>query len=111
MAIHSQSTKAAIRHGIRYREDFKSPKTLTGVTTPIPGFVGDIGELPRDWSRIIRDHTPDYIVYSYETPIAWHSAAHGWVVPSVRYSVTTTGHQGQVRIAITESGHTYRESL
>ena len=42
---------------------------------------------------------PDFIVYSYGTPIAWHHAG-GWEMPNVRYSVTTSKHQGIVRRAI-----------
>lgn len=45
----------------------------------------------------------DYVVYSYDTPIAWH-VSHGgesyWVQPDVNYSSTTTNHQGQVATAI-----------
>jgi hypothetical protein len=42
---------------------------------------------------------PDFIVYSYGTPIAWHHAG-GWEMPNVRYSVTTSKHQGIVRRAV-----------
>jgi len=44
----------------------------------------------------------DYIVYSYATPIAWHTSDRGWVVPDVKYSVSTTRHQSIVRKAVSE---------
>jgi hypothetical protein len=38
-------------------------------------------------------------VYSYGTPIAWHTNT-GWFIPDLKYSVTTSKHQGYVRRAI-----------
>lgn len=41
----------------------------------------------------------DYIVWSYETPIAW--LTYGiWYMPEKRYSPTTTQHQGKIRTAL-----------
>lgn len=34
-----------------------------------------------------------YIVWSYGTPIAWHDGER-WTRPDVKYSVTTSRHQG-----------------
>lgn len=36
-----------------------------------------------------------YVVRSYATPIGWHDGT-GWVRPDVKYSVTTSKHQGLV---------------
>lgn len=54
----------------------------------------------------------DYVIYSYGTPIAYRIAyAHPqrlggtryeWIVPSTRYSVTTSKHQGKVRTALSQ---------
>lgn len=44
----------------------------------------------------------DYFVYSYDTPIAWHSLD-GWYVVSQKFSVTTSKHQNLVRRAIADS--------
>jgi hypothetical protein len=44
-----------------------------------------------------------YVVYSYRTPIAWHTDAEGWYVVSQKFSPTTSKHQGYVRRAIAES--------
>lgn len=39
----------------------------------------------------------DYVVYSYNTPIAWYCNRSGWNIPDQRYSVTTSGkHQSQL---------------
>jgi hypothetical protein len=43
--------------------------------------------------------TFDYVVFSYDTPIAWHSAD-GWYVVEQKFSMTTSKHQGIVRRAI-----------
>lgn len=40
-----------------------------------------------------RRHVPT--VYSYATPIAWYDSEFGvWVKPDVKYSITTSKHQG-----------------
>lgn len=49
-------------------------------------------------SDLVNDK-PDYIVYSYGTPIAWHYSA-GWHTPAIKYSSTTSRHQSLVRRAI-----------
>ena len=45
----------------------------------------------------------DFIVYSYGTPIAWHTLNFGWYVVEQKFSVTTSKHQNYVRRAIAES--------
>lgn len=42
----------------------------------------------------------DYLVYSYETPIAWHTDRSGWLVPAGKYSITTTDHQHLISLAV-----------
>lgn len=42
--------------------------------------------------------TAVYVVWSFSTPIAWVDADGTVTVPDVRYSVTTTRHQGQCRV-------------
>lgn len=66
-----------------------------------------MGRLPDEWKdRLIAD-SPSYAVTSFGTPIAWFTEHAGWVVPAVKYSVTTSNHQTQVRSAVRE----YVESL
>ena len=59
------------------------------------GTVGSFGYLPGEWRDRYRADAPDYVVWSYATPIAWHGR-HGWMVPPVRYSPTTTRHLSHV---------------
>lgn len=40
-----------------------------------------------------------YVVYSYQTPIAWRTD-NAWYIPDARYSVTTSQHQGLIRTAV-----------
>jgi hypothetical protein len=41
----------------------------------------------------------DYTVYSYNTPIAWHSPK-GWHIVEQKFSSTTSRHQSRVRRAV-----------
>lgn len=45
----------------------------------------------------------DYVVVSYETPIAYHTTSDGWVVCKKKHSVTTSKHQSIVRRAISNA--------
>lgn len=60
-----------------------------------------LGQLPAEHRQGIG--WADYVVYSYQTPIAWH-VSHGddryWVQPDVKYSATTTTHQGKIAVAL-----------
>ena len=54
--------------------------------------LGGFGLLPLHWRGVYATDQPDYVVWSYATPIAWHGRR-GWVVPPVRYSRTTIRHK------------------
>lgn len=41
-----------------------------------------------------------YYVYSYHAIIARHTPAEGWIVPTRKYSQTTSMHQSAVRLAL-----------
>lgn len=59
------------------------------------------GQLPsehRDALSAIGDALV-YVVFSYATPIAWFGPD-GWIVPDVKYSQTTSCHQGAVRVSV-----------
>ena len=57
------------------------------------------GDLPAEWRALVI-HS-QYVVRSYETPIAWIDPDSGDVVmPPVRYSNTTTQHQDAVARAL-----------
>lgn len=55
------------------------------------------GQMPTaEYNRLAMHHAlvgVDYVVYSYETVIAYRNRNGVWYVPSVKYSRTTTGHQ------------------
>jgi hypothetical protein len=53
------------------------------------------------WTNTLFEESPmiDYVVFSYGTPIAWHSR-NGWTTPDVRYSVSTSKHQGRIFTAV-----------
>lgn len=48
----------------------------------------------------------DYIVYSYATPIAWHTTTRGWIYPLAKYSASTGPHQSLTRSALSGVGYT-----
>lgn len=59
-----------------------------------------LGQLPADWQTTYRyQEMRDEIVYtvlSYNTPIAWVLRDGTEVKPPVKYSVTTSKHQGRL---------------
>ena len=57
-------------------------------------------ELSAEYREQFRKDAPMYVIFSYNTPIAWYGEL-GWVVPNVKYSATTSRHQGIVRRALT----------
>lgn len=54
-----------------------------------------VGHLPRHLAAIMRERADSIVqvIYSYNTPIAWLDAG-AWIIPDVRYSVTTGKHRG-----------------
>lgn len=66
------------------------------------GIMPDRTELSQDRDLV------DYVIYSYQTPIAWHVVAESckgdghWVMPETKYSVTTSKHQGRVGTALSQ---------
>ena len=59
------------------------------------------GRLPAEWVEAYRSDREfpgiSYVVYSYNTPIAWVRNDGETIIPDVGYSVTTTRHQGLCR--------------
>lgn len=76
----------------RNREEFKCNGTLSGWSFK----VGHTGRLPLEWERIYNDSDVAFTVLSYGTPIAWVLTNGEEVKPSVKYSVTTSRHQGRL---------------
>lgn len=80
----------------------RTPVKTHGALSGITGALLFTGYLPDEYATAYAQRR-DYITYtatSYGTPIAWHDSERGWIVPSVRYSVTTSKHQGHVRRAL-----------
>lgn len=47
-----------------------------------------------------------YVVYSYGTPIAWFNPlSQAWTIPGVKYSVTTSKHQGNLSRVMAPGTH------
>jgi hypothetical protein len=47
----------------------------------------------------------NYVVYSYNTPIAWRLHDFSWRMPSHRYSRTTSRHQSAIRYALSNANY------
>ena len=83
-----------IREALRTRTEFDANGTMRGTTSRY-----STGALPAehkeqylaDWNDIT------FTVLSYATPIGWVLADGTVRIPEVRYSQTTTRHQGLVR--------------
>ena len=69
------------------REPFIGSSMLGGPR----GTIGGFGMLPLHWRDVFVEDAPDYVVWSYQTPIVWHGRR-GWVVPPFKYSPTTLRH-------------------
>lgn len=86
------------------RKPFKSS---TGNMSGVTWYTGRSGRLGHTLARLIEDQQPDYLLYSYDTPIAWHVPGlpgnGGWVVSPLRHSSTTTRHQSVAAVIIRES--------
>lgn len=100
--------------GIRYKNREKLEKHIKERN---PGTIGNVwtrriihpdnatyGRLPQEWrERLISDIKDNgvYVVYSYQTPIAWTKldGKGVWTIPDESYSVTTTHHQNIVKVA------------
>jgi hypothetical protein len=59
----------------------------------------DTGQMPDAQAKIIREFAHagelDYVVWSYSTPIAYRAGGQ-WYIPTTKYSVTTSKHQGKL---------------
>lgn len=77
---------------------FRTSGNLFGTAGP----VYDTAWLPDPYRSEYRERREfiDYTVVSYATPLAWHDTERGWIMPDVRYSVTTSKAQGRIRPAV-----------
>lgn len=90
------------------REPFETHGALSGMSL----YVGmhrhgecfclnrHMGNLPEHyWESFAH---ASYAVFSYFTPIAWLNEDGVWIMPGIKYSVTTSKHQGRIFTAINE---------
>jgi hypothetical protein len=83
---------------ISRREAFVSHGALSARGHTGPGDQLLFGSLPQEHrDAISKLKDVDYAVYSYKTPIAVHSQEKGFIIPKVKYSTTTSKHQGITR--------------
>lgn len=83
-------------------EDFDTRDSLYGRAQ---NFASSKGMLSEDW-RISLQTVEDwgeleYVVYSYETPIAWRASGE-WTMTNEKHSATTTRHQSSIYTAISQ---------
>lgn len=78
------------REALVDRESFETHGALRATI----GGASQYGRLPTEYHDSARDAV--YVVYSYSTPIGWVQADGEVIVPPVKYSITTTGHQGML---------------
>lgn len=86
-----------IARRVTKREEFDTHGALSGRTYSLGSGIMR-GETFERFCGDVRDLR--YVIYSYATPIAWQTPD-GWVIPSDRYSATTSRHQSTVRQALT----------
>ena len=80
----------------------RAPFVVTNfMATTQPTEWDTMGQLPPSHRAGLKQHLIDcrvtYVVYSYQTPIAWVVDGHTVVIPDVTYSLTTGRHQKLVR--------------
>lgn len=62
----------------------------------------DLGRMPKKEAHGIDKAI--YVIYSYGTPIAWALSKDTWIIPTTKFSVTTTQHQSLVKTAVDNPG-------
>lgn len=89
-------------HYIATRQKFEA-SALSGVFKNYTPETGRLNQAEgNQLAETFATHGGAYIVYSYGTPIAWHSIE-GWYVVEQKFSQTTSKHQNLTRRAIAES--------
>ena len=89
-------------------ESFKTNGALKGVAKPDWIDHGKISVWDYVFLRSDRNYYGiDYVIYSYDTPIAWRRGDGEWAMPAADYSVTTKRHKATIRAAIQE----YKKAL
>ncbi|QNP74990.1 hypothetical protein IAG44_39970 [Streptomyces roseirectus] len=94
----------AVRRALASRQPFRTHGALSATAER----TYCVGWLPETWADRYRSDADAgriiYQVFSYSTPIAWVLDDGTVVVPHVRYSITTSGHQGLLYALDSEPG-------
>lgn len=109
MALQSK-TRQIVETSVDRKQNFDRGN-ISGKWVDPNYFTGwHIGQLPSDFSKVLKEHnkgTDLFVVYSYQTPIAWFSLSDSdsngnnkWYYVDHKYSVSTTQHQSAVRYAL-----------
>lgn len=86
---------------IQALEPFHTGNPRGGLWGDDSSTVMHLGKLPEPYrSQIYESPGLVYVVYSYQTPIAWVTSDGKTHIPDVKYSVTTTKHQHIARKAL-----------
>lgn len=85
------------RHDVLELKPFKTHGAMEGTADNFSRYsTGQLraGAL-RQWREDFDNPTtrPDYVIFSYATPIAWHTPGIGWRKVITSFSVTTSKHQ------------------
>lgn len=96
---HVVNTLAEAEEKIRNEEPFRLKGWTRGVPTlsAAPWIIHQYGALPEQYQHEVRHAR--YVVWSYETPIAWVTEDGTKVLPDIGYSPTTGQHQYTVKAA------------
>lgn len=99
MTTTQRATLSTAGGFIAARQAFSANDTLTGKSM---SYMPHEGRMPASFGPELGSASSAedfYVVFSYDTPIAWY--ANGvWTMPKVKYSSTTSRHQGIVRRAV-----------
>lgn len=93
MATHGKA-RQAYEKAIREHKSFSGSAAIRG----IDGKSWSTGRLPEEYVGLYAFSDVEYTVLSYGTPIGWVTKGGEKVIPSVKYSVTTTHHQSLVSV-------------
>jgi len=97
-----QHTRQRVEYLINRHEEFNQGN-ITAKRLEAGDSVSN-GWMPADWFEMLRKDVRDndvYAVYSYRTIIGWVKldGNDDWVIPPLKYSVTTTHHQSVLKYA------------
>lgn len=108
MTVRKVSRRQTARE-INCKREFRTHAgSHKGVSYPTGGirFLPEDTQLPIEWRERYMTSGAEYVVWSYETPIAWwtpvgrggDAETHGWTIPDVTYSPTTSRYQHACRM-------------